>query len=236
MACHKQLYKESSSCEAGFFAGRNFKKRTYSDPDLFQGKPKHFFEPFIDVLPCSLLWTSAAINFSDVPLTPQLLCSNSTVPSASFFLLSFLCVPLFYLLFSHICCLLPIMFLLLQMTPIHRSVHHDPLTDCKCILHGEVLPSNAHNTRSLVVIFHERLSCSCVSVLCWCFTTLLIVSLLIICCCHFVHLSPLQDLPTQRLSSLPCLFLHCILSPTTTVNLLCIPATCKWTANETSMI
>ena len=42
MECHKQLYKESSSGEAGFFAEGNFKKRTYSDPGLFQGKTKCF--------------------------------------------------------------------------------------------------------------------------------------------------------------------------------------------------
>lgn len=146
------------------------------------------------MLPCCLLLTSAVINFPDVPLTPQLLCSNSTAPSASSFLLSFLCIPLFYPLLSHLLsysCIVPSS--LLQVTPVHRSVHHEPLTDCTCIHQGEVLHSSAHNNNPLAVIFHECLSCCCVSVLCWCFTTCFLCF-----ATHYLLLPLCASFPTLR--------------------------------------
>lgn len=137
------------------------------------------------MLPCCLLLTSAVINFPvnweyfwvnwDVPLTPLLLCSNSTASSASSFLLSFLCVPLLYTSLSRsLSSSWGVPSQLLQITPIPGSVHHKLLIACTHTLCGEVLPSNAHNNKPVAVKFCACLSCCCVSVLCWCSTAWLL--------------------------------------------------------------
>ena len=122
---------------------------------------------------------------------------------------------------------------LLQTTPVRRSVHHKLLIDCICTLCGEVLLSNAHNNKSLAVIFHECLSCCWVSVLCWCFITWLLCFLT-----HYLLLTLCASFPSLRHSQpRGCHHYHacssfCILPCTTAVNFLSVPAPCKQTSNE----